>query len=310
MKILKLVKNPSFYAIILYKKIRNTILARTNPRKLASVLYTDTMGDGKKINWEHPEDLNEKINWMKFNTETSMWTQLADKYTVREFVKDRIGEQYLVPLLGMWESENDIDFSHLPNSFVLKSNNGAGTILVIKDKSTIVESDIRKIAAKWLKKRFGLLQAEPHYLKIKPLIIAESLLNEDSSISFSLIDYKIWCFDGEVFGTWCCFNRNKFHADTEWHDLDWTFRPEWSKFSVDYKNGKGVVPKPKNYNKMLEIASKLSKGFPQVRVDLYNIDGEIYFGEMTFTAAGGHMNFYSDKILKIMGSKTKISNIL
>lgn len=250
--------------------------------------------------------MNEKINWLKFNTDTSMWTKLADKYMVREFVKERVGEQYLVPLLGVWNSAKDIDFSILPDSFVLKPNNGAGTVLVIKDKSEIDEVEIRNTVSKWLKTKFGLLQAEPHYLRIKPLIIAESVLKEENHISSSLIDYKIWCFDGTVFGTWCCFNREMFHADTEWHDLDWKFRPEWSVFSSYYKNGKGVVPRPQNYEEMLEIASKLSIGFPQVRVDLYNIGGKIYFGEMTFTSAGGHMNFYSDELLKIMGSKTKI----
>lgn len=306
MRLQKIINNPSFYLNVLCRKVRNQILARLNPHKLASVLYTDTIGGGKKINWENPVDLNEKINWMKFNTDTSLWTTLADKYTVREFVKERIGEKYLVPLFGVWEYAEDIDFSQLPKSFVLKSNNGAGTVMIVKDKSKLNESEVRHTAAKWLKKKFGLLQAEPHYLKIKPLIIAESLLKEKSSISTSLVDYKMWCFDGEVFGTWCCFNRKGFHADTEWHDLDWNFRPEWSVFTEDYRNGAGTVPMPQNYEQMLEVASKLSKGFPQVRVDLYNIDGNIYFGEMTFTAAGGHINFYSDEVLEAMGRKIKI----
>lgn len=306
MNILRVIKKPFFYFNIMRKKLIIALLARTNPRKLASLLYSEVMGGGKKINWEHPVDLNEKINWLKFNTDTSIWTKLADKYMVREFVKERVGEQYLVPLLGVWNSAKDIDFSTLPDSFVLKPNNGAGTVLVIKDKSEIDEVEIRNTVSKWLKTKFGLLQAEPHYLRIKPLIIAESVLKEENHISSSLIDYKIWCFDGTVFGTWCCFNREMFHADTEWHDLDWKFRPEWSVFSSYYKNGKGVVPRPQNYEEMLEIASKLSIGFPQVRVDLYNIGGKIYFGEMTFTSAGGHMNFYSDELLKIMGSKTKI----
>lgn len=109
-----------------------------------------------------------------------------------------------------------------------------------------------------------------------------------------------------MFGTLCCFNRSGFHTDTEWHDLDWTFRPEWSVFTESYRNGNGQVPKPKNYAKMLDLAAELSKGFPQVRVDMYNLDGQIYFGEMTFTSACGHMKFYSDDVLKEMGNLTII----
>lgn len=133
------------------------------------------------------------------------------------------------------------------------------------------------------------------------------MLVNTNPISSSLIDYKIWCFDGKVFGTWCCFNRSGFHADTEWHDLDWKFRPEWSKFTESYRNGNGRVPKPENYEQMLTIASKLSEGFPQVRIDLYNINGHIYFGEMTFTIAGGYVDFYSDEVLREMGEKTVLN---
>lgn len=287
--------------------IQKYYLAHVNPKRLADLIYSETFGNEKSIDWNHPKDLNEKINWMKFNTDTSKWSYLADKYAVRKYVKEKIGDDYLVPLLGMWSSPKDIDFSTLPNSFVLKSNNGAGTVMLVKDKSTMDERLVRKTLAKWLRMRFGMMRAEPHYSKIVPKIIAESILVNTNPISSSLIDYKIWCFDGKVFGTWCCFNRSGFHADTEWHDLDWKFRPEWSKFTESYRNGNGRVPKPENYEQMLTIASKLSEGFPQVRIDLYNINGHIYFGEMTFTIAGGYVDFYSDDVLREMGEKTVLN---
>lgn len=291
----------------LIKKIHYRYLSTHNPRKLAEHLYKDTMGSKVGINWECPIDLNEKINWLKFNTDTSKWSELADKLAVRKFIEEKGYGQYLVPLLGVWENAKQIDFSKLPDGFVLKTNNGAGTVLLVENKSLINQEAIRVQLKKWLKKPFGLRQAEPHYLKIKPLIFAESILREKSEISSSLIDYKIWCFDGKAFGTWVCYNRHRFEADTEWHDIEWTYRPEWSIFTDHYKDGKGKIPKPKNYEEMISFAEDLSKGFPQVRVDLYNIDGNIYFGEMTFTSAGGHMNFYSKDVLLEMGKLTKIS---
>ena len=304
MNLNKLFQNPHYYFSKLILRLKRRYWAYTDQKKLAASLYAEVMGKGKVIDWANPKSLNEKINWLKFNSDTSQWSVLADKYCVRQYVENKIGAQYLVPLLGVWDNVNDIEFSKLPNSFVLKSNNGAGTVMIIKDKDLIDEDEVRKTLRKWLKLKFGLMQAEPHYRRIKPLIIAESVLKESNPITSSLIDYKIWCFNGKIFGTWVCYNRKGMSADTEWHDLDWRFRPEWSVFTDHYRNGKGVIPKPESYNEMLQVASKLSTGFPQVRIDLYNIDGKIYFGEMTFTSAGGHNNFYSDEALNIMGDLT------
>lgn len=289
----------------LFDRARNKFFAYFYAKGLADVLYTKYCG-GRHINWKYPIDLNEKINWLKFYSDTSEWTILADKYRVREFVKQRVGDEFLVPLYGMWVNPNEVDFSVLPSSFVIKPNNGAGEVMVVRDKSKLDEYKARQTFAKWQEIKFGKYTAEPHYLKIKPCIIAEKLLEQGGGFSSSLIDYKIWCFDGKVFGTWACFNRVGFHADTEWHDLDWNFRPEWSIFTESYRNGGGALPEPKNYQLMIDIASKLSKGFPEVRIDLYNIDGHIFFGEMTFTCAGGYMNFYSDDVLKKMGDLTEI----
>lgn len=303
MNIKNVLNNPLTYINLL----NHYVLAYVSPQRLASSLYTKYMG-GKKINWESPKDLNEKINWLKFYSDTSQWTELADKYKVRQFVKERIGEKYLVPLYGVWDDVDKINFSKLPNSFVLKSNNGAGTVLVVDDKKKINEAEVKQQLRLWLKQKFGLLSAEPHYLKIKPLIIAEELLQEENTHSSSLIDYKIWAFDGQPYATWVCFNRRGFHADTEWHDKGFNFRPEWSIFTDSYRNGQGKINKPENYDEMMWIAAELSKGFPEVRVDLYNIKGKIYFGEMTFTCAGGHMNFYSQEILDKLGSLTQLPN--
>ena len=276
------------------------------PKKLANILYVERTKKREGISWCAPKDLNEKINWLKFYSDTAMWTTLADKYNVREFICQKGFEDILVKLYGVWESPDEIDFDNLPNKFVIKTNNGAGTVWVVRDKKSTNILQLKENLRSALKIKFGVESAEPHYLKIKPLIIAEELLEENNSFSTSLVDYKVWCFDGKVFATWCCYNRKGFEADTEWHDLDWKFRPEWSIFTDHYKNGHGRVPCPSSYTRMMEIASTLSKGFPQVRIDFYNVRGRIYFGEMTFTCAGGYMNFYSQEVLDIMGDMIQL----
>lgn len=299
--------------MILFRKFKSMVklmhysyLSRHNPQELADRLYIDATGNKNGINWESPVDLNEKINWLKFNSDTTKWSELADKYAVRKFIEEKGYKQYLVPLLGVWENANEIDFSKLPDSFVLKTNNGAGTVMVVEDKTLIDQRTVRAQLNKWLKNKFGLKRAEPHYLRIKPLIIAESLLRDESGISSSLVDYKIWCFDGKAFGTKVFYNRHRFEADIEWYDRDWNYRPEKLVFTKDKRDGGGKINKPKNYEQMISFAEDLSKGFPQVRVDLYNIDGQIYFGEMTFTASGGYHNTYSKEALLEMGKLTKI----
>lgn len=194
----------------------------------------------------------------------------------------------------------------MPESFVLKTNHGSGTVWIVKKKSKEDLEKIRKEISSSLKQTFGIIYGEPHYSKIPPKVLAEELLVEHNAISSSLIDYKMWCFDGEFFGCWACYDRHGYTTKTEWHDEGWEFHPEWSIYNDHYQDGKGRLPRPKNYDDMISIAKKLSEGFPQVRVDLYNIDGKIYFGEMTFTSAGGYMNFYSQMALDKMGEMTKI----
>ena len=265
---------------------------------------------GRKLDLKHPRDLNEKINWLKFNSDTSEWTRLADKYRVRDYVKERGLENILVPLLGKWDSAEEIDFNILPKQFVLKTNNGAGTVLVIKDKSNLNIPEVRKEFAKRLiQTKIGYQTAELHYTRIIPCIIAEELLIDSSPEDFSqsMIDYKIWCFNGKPYCCWVAYDRNIETGEylLDLYDLNWLpirgylTHPETRKF-------KGVLKKPDNWEKMLEYASLLSKGHKQVRVDLYNINGKIYFGELTFTSLGGYMAYFTPEFLRVMGGKIKL----
>ena len=287
-----------------FKRSVRLFLGKHYPKLLVSILYR--IAFGKRIDWDDPRTLNEKIHWLKFNTDTSLWTLLADKYRVREYVRQRGCEDLLVNLYGVWTDSSEIDWDSLPDKFVMKSNCSSGDVRICTDKSKIDRQEWEAHFDKAMRDKLGYERGEPHYNAIEPAVIAEELLDisKQPIRTSSLIDYKIWCFNGKIFGTWVCYNRKGMSADTEWHDLDWRFRPEWSVFTDHYRNGKGVIPKPNSYEEMLQVASKLSTGFPQVRIDLYNIDGKIYFGEMTFTSAGGHNNFYSDEALNLMGDLT------
>lgn len=264
------------------------------------------------LNLRNPQDLNEKITWLSLFSDTSEWTRLADKLAVRDFVKERGQEKILVNLLGCWDKAEDINWAVLPDSFVLKTTNGSGTVMVIPNKN---EEDTEKIVSTlndWLKLRFGDETTEFHYLGIVPRIIAEELIvqsEEDARVSNSLIDYKIWCFNGKAYYVWVCLNRVKGSTYVSMFDRDWNYHPEMSVFNEHYREAKYIMPRPDKLDEMLDVAEKLSAGFPEVRVDLYCTGGRIYFGEMTFTSLGGTMDFYTKEALLEMGKLVDMSSV-
>lgn len=253
---------------------------------------------GRVADFSHPKDINEKILWLEFFTDTTKWSILADKYSVRDFVKESIGDRYLVTLLGKWERVEDIDFNSLPEKFVIKPNNGSYDTIIVNDKSITDLVDIRKRLCKSLQSRFGYDNGEIHYLRIKPYIIAEELLETNDPLG--LVDYKIWCFDGKPYCIFVCLGRDPVthHAEFTCYDMDWNWRPDM--LHPDFRSNQ-LCPKPENLIKMIEMASKLSKGLPQCRVDLYNIEGKIYFGEMTLTSNYGMMPYFTQEVLDEMG---------
>lgn len=255
----------------------------------------------KRINLDNPKDLNEKINWLKLHSDYQLWSDLADKYKVRDYIKSKGLNDILIPLYGVWNNANEIDFSKLPESFVLKTNHGSGDVEIVRDKESVNFGHIVNKLNKFLQMPYGISSGEPHYLFIKPKIVAEALLIPAENYSSSLVDYKIWCFNGKPHHIWACYNRTKSEVKVETRDLEWNHHPEYSVFNHHYVDGGGRIPKPKNLERMLEIARILSEGFKEVRVDLYNQEGKIYFGEMTFTGNGGYMDFYTNEFLLEMG---------
>lgn len=277
---------------------------------VAKARYKKTFGRFPDFN--HPKNLNEKILWLSLHSDISQWTRLADKYSVREYVKEKGLEDTLVQLYGVWEKAEDIEWSKLPESFVLKTTNGSGTNIIVNDKKQLGINQATVTIDKWLHTQIARTTTEFHYKNIKPLVIAEEFLRNPADIeafSSTLIDYKVWCFNGKAQYVWACSNRVGISTEVAMFDRDWNYHPEMSVFTEHYKEQSNLVPKPKNLLRMLEIAEILSKGFPVVRVDLYNLDGKIYFGEMTFTSLGGQMDFYTQDALLKMGNMVDISNV-
>lgn len=263
---------------------------------------------GKFPNLKNPKDLNEKILYLKLFSDTSMWTDIADKYKVREYVENCGLGDTLVKLYGVWYDAEKFNLDELPNSFILKANNGdgKGTNLIIKDKSQWDNGKLRDIINVWLnKKNIGALAAEPQYENIPPCVIAEELLPVGKGSS--LIDYKFWCFNGKAHSILTCSSRNSQSVCLGCYDLKWNYYPENLRPSKDYPLESKPLLKPNNLDKMIRFAEILSKPFPEVRVDLYNIDGKIYFGELTFTSLGGMMYYYTPEFLKEMGDKVDIN---
>lgn len=267
---------------------------------------------GRKMNLDNPQDINEKISWLELYSDTSLWTRCTDKYSVRGYVKECGLEEILVKLYGKWDKAENIEWDKLPNKFVLKTNNGSGTVLIVDDKTKLDINETMVQFGKMLHQNDAIPTTEFHYQGIKPCIIAEELLiadEEEKQWTKSIVDYKIWCFNGVVDSIWTCTNRDHEGTDVALFDREWKYRPEASVFNNHYREQKHLTPKPVCLDEMIRVAEILSKPFPVVRVDLYAIKGKVYFGELTFTSLGGTMNFYTDQELLRMGQKIDLSDV-
>lgn len=270
--------------------------------KIRYFAYFHKLPDLKK-----PKDMNEKILYMKLFTDTAMWTELADKYVVRSYIEQCGLSQYLIPLLGVWSDVDDIDFKSLPESLIFKVNNGVGKNEMLMIDGQDIDIDAARLFLNNLlhRKDVGLLSAEPHYRHIPPRIIAESLLPSETNEK-SPVDYKIHCANGKAAYILVCRDRDCSGLDLMVYDCEWNARPDLCVFDSRHRRGK-IQERPRNFNIMLSIAERLSKPFPFVRVDLYNVNGQIFFGEMTFTPLGGMANYFSAEFLTDMGERIDIN---
>lgn len=262
----------------------------------------------RNLNFRNPKSFNEKLQWLKVYDRKDIYTTMVDKFEAKEFVKERIGQEYIIPTLGIWERVEDIDFSSLPEKFVLKCTHDSGGLVVCRDKSKLDVAAAKKTLEKSLNTNFYYWTREWPYKNVKPRILAETYM-EDPQQQNGLIDYKFYCFDGKPEFLYVSKGlEDHATASISFLNLDWSFAPFQR---GDYKGFETLPEKPVGYEKMLEIATELSKGISFLRVDLYEIDGKIYFSEMTFTPCGGTMRFapmeWDDKIgqLLTLPGKTK-----
>ncbi len=242
---------------------------------------------GKKLNLDSPQTFSEKLQWMKLYDRNPLYTKLVDKYEVKQIVEEKIGRQYIIPTLGVWEKFDDIDFDKLPNQFVLKCTHDSGGLVICKDKSKLDINKARKLISKCLNHSYFWGDREWPYKNVPPRIIAEAYM-EDSKTS-ELRDYKFFCFDGQVKALFIATNRSKGAHETKFDFFDENYNH--LPFTNGHPNADVIPEKPVCFEEMKQIAAILSKGIPQVRVDLYEVDGKVYFGEMTFFHWSGHMPF-------------------
>jgi hypothetical protein len=258
---------------------------------------------GREVELANPSKYNDKLQWLKLNWYDKRANICVDKYDVRSFVKEKVGEKYLNELYSVYDSVDEIDLDQLPNSFVLKGTHGSGFNIICRNKSDInLKRECKKIA-RWLKRNYYWQNREWVYKELKPRMISEKFLIDEQGNP--PMDYKIFCFHGEPKLIQVDIDRFGGHKQN-FYDTEWNFRD----VEIWCDNDKSVeLSKPENFDEMLEISRKLSESFPHVRVDLYNIDGEIIFGELTFFHLSGIQKFRNESLEDEMGSWLDLERI-
>lgn len=257
----------------------------------------------KKLDYFHPKDINEKLMWLTRYCQDPLKSECADKYLVRDYVTNKGYGDTLVPLLGVWNDASEIDFASLPNRFVLKCNHGSGWNIICKDKSALDINDTVKKIDGWMHGIYGADLQEIHYAKITPRIICEEFI---PALTDDIIDYKFHCSRGKVHSCLVTYNRdasNPHLVCIDHYDIDWN---RTDAIKDEFHKQRRLIEKPTNYERMLEIASKLSMDFDYVRVDLYECVDKVMFGELTFTPYSNIMTYYKQYMLDELGDFVKL----
>lgn len=275
----KLLSNPVYYGIIgLGKILPDTLEA---DKFYLRLLFRNRMG--RKLDLDNPSTFNEKLQWIKLYNRNPEYTILVDKEAVKQEVATRIGREYIIPTLGVWDCFENIDFSELPDQFVMKCTHDSGGLIICKDKSTLDLKNAKKKINHCMKRNYFTNTREWPYRNVPRKIIAEKYISgTDGSIP---MDYKFFCFNGEPDCVMVCVGREFGRPKFFFYDMDWK-RKLYQKPSIE-PGEKEVVEKPENFEEMVYVVKELAKGYPEVRIDLYNIDGKIYFGEYTFFNQSG-----------------------
>lgn len=274
---------------LLWSKLLNSLYAMRllSDKSFLSLKFRLRMG--YFMDWKHPRTFSEKLQWLKLYDRRSEYTVMADKVTVKTWVAERIGSEYIIPTLGVWQVPKDVDFDMLPDQFVIKCNHNSGTgMYICKDKSQLDVERVRQGLQKGLRENYCRRAVEWPYRNIPRRIIAEQYL-QDNDQKGDLFDYKFFCFNG--IPRYCQVIRDRSTKETiDFYDMAWEhqdFVGLFSRSDENIRNGDVGVARPILLDEMQEICKQLSRGIPFVRIDLYLVNGRIYFGEMTFFPAGG-----------------------
>lgn len=260
-----------------------------------SRLYFEAFG--KEMNWEHPTRYSEIINYEKlYAKDNAKKSAFADKYKARDYVAEVIGEEHLVKYLGVWDKAEDIDFSVLPDKFVLKTNNGSGRNILVKNKKELNEEETRQILNRWMGMDYGYYGLALHYKGIEPRIICEEYLD---GLAETVYDYDIFCFHGKPRYIWVISGSHRKEAKAAFYDLDWN---KIDGVSFGYPYDPDYAPKPDKLDVIIGFSEKLCKGFKHARVDWYIMpDGRVLFSEITFASWGGLKKFEPQEWDEVFG---------
>ncbi len=273
-KIKMILKNITSWSGIIFLLNHTSLCKKLSDKTVVKALYKRRVG--KRLNLENPKTFNEKLQWLKIYNQNPEYSRIVDKVTFKDYIKEKLGEGYTVPTLGVWEKFDDIDFDKLPDKFVLKCNHDSGGLIICKDKSKLDIKAAKEKIERCMKRNYYWASREWPYKNVKPCILAEEYLD----LPEGLVEYKIFSFNGEAKVIDVCMgvahtlnNRTNTFFDRSWNRLP---------IQTLLPNEKGDIEAPEELPKMLEIADKLSQGIPQVRVDFYVYKGQVYLGEMTF----------------------------
>ena len=260
---------------------------------------------GKKLDLRDPKTFTEKLQWLKLHDRKPEYTMMVDKYEAKKYVAERIGEEHIVPTYGVWDHFDEIDFDALPDQFVLKCTHDCGGLVICKDKAKLNKDAAKNKIEKCLKRNYYRGNREWPYKNVKPRIIAEKFLIDD--VCNELRDYKFFCFNGDVKALFIATERQKARSETKFDFFDSDF--EHMDIRNGHPNADSPPAKPVCFEEMKKLAGKLSEGIPHLRVDFYEVNGSVYFGELTFYHWSGFVPFDPEEWDKKLGEWIDLTSL-
>lgn len=300
-RIIKALTSPRYMGSVILHRFDKLI--KNDALYLKMEYYFQT---GRRLNLNNPKSYNEKLQWLKIHDRKPEYTQMVDKAGVKDYIAKTIGEQYVIPTLGVWKHFDEIDFTTLPEKFVLKCTHDSGGLVICKDKKTLDKVSAKEKIEKCLKKNYFYGTREWPYKDVEPRIIAEPLLEQANGEE--ICDYKVMCFNGKAKLIELHMNRHSDHHTQDFYDVNWQ--------KTEISQGKGYggcsdieVSKPSCLDEMLQLSETLTKDMAHCRVDWYVVNGHLYFGELTFFDGSGYVLFDDDKYDLLLGSWIHLENI-